>query len=60
MSESLRAVKGMNDILPASVPRTEKLPDSGLWQWFESCVRTVMRSGLMFNTSATTCAAVVS
>lgn len=42
MSEKIRAVKGMNDILPASVPRTEKLPDSGLWQWFESCVRRVM------------------
>jgi histidyl-tRNA synthetase len=32
----------MNDILPASVPRTEKLPDSGLWQWFETAVRSVM------------------
>ncbi|HEX7890379.1 MAG TPA: histidine--tRNA ligase, partial [Ramlibacter sp.] len=42
MSEKIRAVKGMNDILPASVPRTDKLPDSALWQWFESCVRTVM------------------
>lgn len=41
-AEKLVAVKGMNDILPASVPRTEKLPDSGLWQWFEACVRTVM------------------
>jgi histidyl-tRNA synthetase len=38
----LSAVKGMNDILPPSVPRTEKLPDSALWQWFESCVRAVM------------------
>ena len=42
MAEKLSAVKGMNDILPASVPRTEKLPDSGLWQWFEGAVRTVM------------------
>lgn len=41
-AEKLVAVKGMNDILPASVPRTEKLPDSALWQWFEACVRTVM------------------
>lgn len=41
-AEKLVAVKGMNDILPAAVPRTEKLPDSALWQWFESCVRTVM------------------
>lgn len=42
MVEKLRAVKGMNDILPASVPRTEKLPDSALWQWFETAVRTVL------------------
>src|SRR4051794_6023082 len=42
MTEKIRAVKGMNDILPATVPRTEKLPDSALWQWFETCVRTVM------------------
>jgi histidyl-tRNA synthetase len=41
-AEKLLAVKGMNDILPASVPRTEKLPDSALWQWFETAVRTVM------------------
>ncbi|MEJ5988758.1 histidine--tRNA ligase [Ramlibacter sp. PS3R-8] len=41
-AEKLVAVKGMNDILPASVPRTDKLPDSGLWQWFESTVRTVL------------------
>jgi histidyl-tRNA synthetase len=43
MAERLSAVKGMNDILPASVPRKEKLPDSALWQWFETSVRTVMR-----------------
>jgi len=42
MAEKLSAVKGMNDILPASVPRTDKLPDSGQWQWFESTVRTVL------------------
>ena len=42
MADILRAVKGMNDILPASVPRTEKLPDSALWQWFETTVRTVL------------------
>jgi histidyl-tRNA synthetase len=42
MVQKLSAVKGMNDILPASVPRTDKLPDSGLWQWFESTVRTVL------------------
>jgi histidyl-tRNA synthetase len=42
MAELLRAVKGMNDILPPSVPRTEKLPDSALWQWFEAAVRTVL------------------
>src|SRR5947208_5150099 len=43
MAEPLRAVKGMNDILPPSVPRTERLPDSALWQWFEASVRTVMQ-----------------
>jgi histidyl-tRNA synthetase len=42
MAEKLSAVKGMNDILPASVPRTDKLPDSALWQWFESVVRDVL------------------
>lgn len=41
-ADKLVAVKGMNDILPASVPRTEKLPDSALWQWFETAVRTVL------------------
>jgi histidyl-tRNA synthetase len=41
-AEKLVAVKGMNDILPASVPRTEKLPDSALWQWFETTVRSVL------------------
>jgi len=39
---ALQAVKGMNDILPASVPRTEKLPDAGLWLWFEATVRSVL------------------
>ena len=44
MSDILRAVKGMNDILPASVPRkeSEALPDSDLWQWFEEVVRSVL------------------
>ncbi|RZI97256.1 MAG: histidine--tRNA ligase [Variovorax sp.] len=42
MAEKLNAVKGMNDILPASVPRKERLPDSALWHWFESTVRTVL------------------
>lgn len=42
MSEVIRAVKGMNDILPASVPRKDKLPDSALWQWFEGAVRSVL------------------
>ncbi|WP_054256261.1 histidine--tRNA ligase [Paenacidovorax caeni] len=32
----------MNDILPAAVPRTEKLPSSERWQWFESAVRKVL------------------
>lgn len=38
----ISAVKGMNDILPASVPRTDKLPDSALWQWFETVLRGVL------------------
>jgi histidyl-tRNA synthetase len=39
---ALQAVKGMNDILPASVPRKDKLPDSALWSWFETTVREVL------------------
>jgi len=42
MADILRAVKGMNDILPASVPRTDKLPDSALWHWFEKTVSSVL------------------
>ncbi|MBX3606334.1 MAG: histidine--tRNA ligase [Piscinibacter sp.] len=42
MAEILRAVKGMNDILPGSVPRSERLPDSALWSWFEATVREVL------------------
>lgn len=42
MADILRAVKGMNDILPASVPRTDRLPDSALWSWFEATVREVL------------------
>ncbi len=42
MSEKLSAVKGMNDILPASVPRKEVLPRSVTWQWFDDVVRRVM------------------
>jgi histidyl-tRNA synthetase len=42
MSEVLKAIKGMNDILPGSVPRKDKLPDSALWQWFETTVRSVL------------------
>ncbi|HEY6511739.1 MAG TPA: histidine--tRNA ligase [Burkholderiaceae bacterium] len=38
----LPAVKGMNDILPAAVPRKDKLPDSALWLWFEAAVRRVL------------------
>jgi histidyl-tRNA synthetase len=34
MSEALRAVKGMNDILP---------PESARWEWFEGKVRELMR-----------------
>ena len=40
--EKLSAVKGMNDILPASVPRTDKLPTAARWQWFEEIVRKVL------------------
>jgi histidyl-tRNA synthetase len=40
---ALQAVKGMNDILPGSVPRKEKLPDSALWRWFENTVQTVLQ-----------------
>jgi histidyl-tRNA synthetase len=42
MTEVLKAIKGMNDILPGSVPRKDKLPDSALWQWFETTVRSVL------------------
>src|SRR6478736_1028459 len=42
MAEKLNAVKGMNDILPASVARKEVLPRSATWQWFEDVVRRVM------------------
>ena len=42
MADKLVAVKGMNDILPGSVPRKEKLPDSAIWRWFERTVDTVM------------------
>ena len=42
MAEQIRAVKGMNDILPGSVPRKEKLPDSALWRWFERSVDRVL------------------
>ena len=43
-SVKLTAVKGMNDILPASVSRTEKLPSAARWQWFEAAVRKVLGS----------------
>jgi histidyl-tRNA synthetase len=42
MAERLSAVKGMNDILPASVPRKEVLPRAATWQWFDDVVRRVM------------------
>ena len=42
MAEKLLAVKGMNDILPGSIPRKDKLPDSALWAWFEQVVRSVL------------------
>ena len=42
MTDVLKAIKGMNDILPGSVPRKDKLPDSALWLWFENTVRSVL------------------
>ena len=42
MADKLQAVKGMNDILPGSIPRKDKLPDSALWAWFEQVVRSVL------------------
>ena len=42
MADKLTAVKGMNDILPRSVPRKDKLPDSTLWRWFESTMQSVL------------------
>jgi histidyl-tRNA synthetase len=41
-AERISAVKGMNDILPVSVPRREVLPRNATWQWFEDVVRRVM------------------
>src|SRR5918911_622772 len=38
----LAAVKGMNDILPAGVPRKEVLPKGTTWAWFDDVVRGVM------------------
>ncbi|MFM2068737.1 MAG: hypothetical protein RLZZ584_3646 [Pseudomonadota bacterium] len=42
MADIIKAVKGMNDILPAGVPRKDKLPDSALWRWFERTVDRVL------------------
>lgn len=42
MAEKLTAVKGMNDILPAGVPRKEILPRNTTWAWFDEVVREVM------------------
>ncbi|MBG9386818.1 histidine--tRNA ligase [Caenimonas aquaedulcis] len=42
MAEKLNAVKGMNDILPGSVSRKEKLPTSAIWHWFDGVVRDVL------------------
>ncbi len=43
MSKNIQAVKGMNDILPASVDRKDKLPSSQLWSWFETTLRGVLQ-----------------
>jgi len=40
--QKIQAVKGMNDILPASVTRKDKLPSSELWSWFETTLRKVL------------------
>jgi histidyl-tRNA synthetase len=49
MAEKLSAVKGMNDILPAGVPRKEVLPRNTTWAWFDEVVRRVMgRYGYQF------------
>jgi histidyl-tRNA synthetase len=42
MAEKILAVKGMNDILPGSIPRKDKLPDAELWRWFERTVDRVL------------------
>ncbi|MEP6792407.1 MAG: histidine--tRNA ligase [Ramlibacter sp.] len=42
MAEKLNAVKGMNDILPGTVSRKEKLPTSATWHWFDGVVRSVL------------------
>lgn len=44
MSKTIQAVKGMNDILPASVTRKDKLPSGELWSWFETTLRRVLGS----------------
>jgi histidyl-tRNA synthetase len=44
MAEKLSAVKGMNDILPGTVSRKEKLPTSATWHWFDGVVRKVLAS----------------
>jgi histidyl-tRNA synthetase len=43
MADKILAVKGMNDILPGSIPRKDRLPDSALWRWFERTVERVMQ-----------------
>ena len=45
MAEKLRAVKGMNDIFPASVPLKEDafVTTSNIWQWFEQTARSVLQ-----------------
>ena len=45
MAEKLRAVKGMNDIFPASVPLKDdaRVTNTDLWQWFEQTARSVLK-----------------
>ena len=43
MSKAIQAVKWMNDILPSSVTRKDKLPSGQLWAWFETTLRSVLQ-----------------
>src|ERR1044071_3407598 len=42
MAGPIRAVKGMNDLLAARLPRTGELPDRAVWHWFGGVLRSVL------------------